>query len=227
MASAAGGPKFHPSCGYATKESRMEWYRDQGLPAPSGDAKPTSEELTANPDRSHPLYYWQLFSLLGYDRIEMLVRKFYERVLADASNPHFQHAFTRIGDLEHHVETQTNFWVDSMGGGAMYHGSLYRLNFHHEHNARQVMNAEGATLWMNHMGTTLKELEPVFRAIDPRIPACIVTFLETKMKKYSEQFGWRFNQRDFDVSKAEGVGFDIALAKATSASADAGASVSP
>lgn len=46
-------------------------------------------------------------------------------------------------DVDHHIETQTAFWIDSFGGGRAYHGGDYRLNFHHEHNAGQVMNAEG------------------------------------------------------------------------------------
>ena len=30
-----------------------------------------------------------------------------------------------------------------MGGGKQYHGSDFRLNFHHTNNARSVMNAAG------------------------------------------------------------------------------------
>lgn len=198
-----GQQKFHPSCGYATREVRLEWFQVHGLPYNDLGAKIASEELTANPDTTTPLYYWQLYSLLGPDRIEAVVKRFYERVYEDDENPFFRQAFTRIGSIDHHIDTQAAYWQDAFGGGKTYHGSNYRLKFHHEHNADQVMNAEGAERWMFHMGLALKEFEPVFKAIDPRIPPCIVDFLETKMNKYAEQFGWKFQSKDFDHVKSQ------------------------
>merc|ERR1739841_279724 len=92
-------------------------------------------------------------------------------------------AFERISGLDHHVMTQTQFWIDVMGGGRAYHGGDYRLNFHHEHNAHSVMNAAGAKRWMHHMGLTLCEMD--FSAIAPRIKPCLVDFLRTKVQKYA------------------------------------------
>lgn len=195
-------PTFSPACGFSTQDSRLEWYQAHGVPVPGGSDKPSTAELTANPDTTQPLYFWQLYSLLGRDRIYALIRRFYTMVFDDKEDPAFRHAFAKVADLEHHVETQASYWQDAMGGGRQYHGSHFRLKFHHEHNAKQVMNAQGAQRWMYHMCRALKEVEPVFRAIDPRIPAVILDFLETKMKKYAQQFGWRFQQRDFDDAKA-------------------------
>jgi len=35
-------------------------------------------------------------------------------------------------------------WIDVMGGGFFYQGGEYRLNFHHTHNAFELMNEKGA-----------------------------------------------------------------------------------
>ena len=74
------------------------------------------------------------------------------------------------------------------------------------------MNAAGAKRWMHHMGKTLREFDPVLRAVDPRIPPCIVGFLRTKMETYASDFGWRFQESDFDF--ASGKDPDVALTAA-------------
>ena len=127
-----------------------------------------------------------------------MVGVFYERVFADDEQPAFRDAFVRVGPIEHHISTQAMYWVDAMGGGRKYHGSSYRLHFHHTHNAEKVMNAAGARRWMHHMRLALREYDHIFRAIDPRIPSCILGFLQTKVKKYSHDFGWQFDPHDFD-----------------------------
>ena len=66
---------------------------------------------------------------------------------------------------------------------------------------------------MKHMGATLRLYDPVLRAIDPRIPLTLVTFLETKMRVYADQFKWRFEETDFELSR--GQDRDLALAELT------------
>jgi len=203
-------PKHRPACGYATVDARNEWLKANGKPTqPARGSTLTSEQLTANLDTAEPLYFWQLYSLLGDDGITTIVRSFYERVFEDYDDAEFRQSFERVGDLEYHIETQRSFWVDAFGGGREYHGSSFRLNFHHEHNAQSVMNAAGATRWMLHMGETLKEQEAVLKSIDPRIPSTIVEFLETKMLKYSQEFNWSFQPGDFDLAKS--VDADVSL----------------
>ena len=46
-------------------------------------------------------------------------------------------------------------WLDVMGGGLKYHGAEFRLNFHHQHNAFQLMNEKGAERWIKLMVETL------------------------------------------------------------------------
>lgn len=192
-----GGCPFSGSEGYATAQGRKDWLLAHGLPANAD----VSQSLQANLDQSQPLYYWQLFSLLGEAPIEDLVRRFYMRVYSDDEDLKFRDAFARISGIEHHISTQTAFWVDVMGGGAAYHGGDYRLQFHHSHNARSVMNAGGAKRWMHHMGNTLCEMK--FSSVDVRIKPCLVDFLRTKVKKYAKQHHWTFDERDFEFAERD------------------------
>jgi truncated hemoglobin YjbI len=215
--------KFTPRCGYTTSEVRKEFFNVNGVKDTRGSQSGRElsvDQMTANLDRTKPLYYWQLYSLLGKEPIWGIVRNFYGRVFSDEQDPEFREAFTRIANLEHHIETQSAFWQDAFGGGRQYHGSNYRLKFHHSHNAKQVMNEAGAKRWMYHMGNTLQEFDPILRAIDPRIPGCIVDFLRTKMKTYSDQFGWTYAEGDFDVAKAQHP--DVSL---TTINVDVGATI--
>lgn len=158
------------------------------------------ESLEAKPEG--PLYFWQLYSLMGSKRIQRIIHAFYVRVYADVEAPWFRAAFTRISSLEHHVLTQTQFWVDAFGGGQRYHGGEGRLGFHHGHNAREVMNAQGAKRWMHHMTLTLNE-DVDWSQEDPRVKPCIVDFLETRMRKYAAVHHWKYDASDFERLKAE------------------------
>ena len=95
------------------------------------------------------------------------VHTFYSLVFADALNPWFRDAFARLGDLEHHVATQSAFWEDVMGGGRRYPGGEYRLQFHHTNNAAAVMTAKGAARWMFHMRQALHTHAAQLQRCDP------------------------------------------------------------
>lgn len=180
------------SHGFTTARARDDWLREKGI-APT----PEIESLEANPDTSKPLYFWQVHSLLGWKKIEAIVRAFYVRVYEDEEAPWFKESFTRISGLEHHVATQAAFWIDAFGGGRQYHGGDGRINFHHHHNAAQVMNAEGATRWMHHMTLALND-DIDWSQEDPRVKPCIVDFLKSRMMKYAKTHQWRFKDSDFD-----------------------------
>lgn len=161
------------------------------------DAEKITQSLDADSNLEAPLYYWQLYSVLGYQRIEALIRSFYERVYNDTQESWFRDAFARISGVEHHIATQTAFWVDVMGGGKQYHGGDYRLNFHHSNNAAAVMNARGATRWIYHMKLALNDHRSELNELDARVIPCINDFLRTKMIKYAEEHSWKFNEADF------------------------------
>lgn len=160
------------------------------------DLPPASR--VASTDLNDPLYFWQLYSLMGSRPILDLVTDFYQRVFADTDNPWFRDVFAEISPLDHHIYTQAAYWVDAFGGGRKYHGGNYRLNFHHSHNARELMNARGAQRWMVHMrGAILAAKDKGIFQKDPRILPCIVDFLEAKMRTYAMDHRWKFEKADF------------------------------
>lgn len=81
---------FAPSCGYATRDARREWLALHGMP--DAGASLSALELTADPDTSKPLYFWQLYSLIGQKRIVALVYAFYRRSARPCSPPCFRAA---------------------------------------------------------------------------------------------------------------------------------------
>ena len=185
------------SCGYTTMNGRMEFLAASGI-TDKAQQKLISESLTADTQLDAPLYHWQLFSVMGIEHIHALVTSFYDRVYDDTQEQWFRDAFARISDKEHHINTQTAYWVDAMGGGKYYHGGDYRLNFHHTHNAQSVMTAAGAARWMYHMRGALRHHKETFNQIDRRIVPCIVNFLRVKMYKYAREHNWTFDVTDFD-----------------------------
>jgi len=154
--------------------------------------KEEAGNLRADPDTSKPLYFWQLYSVLGTDRIIKVVENLYTSIANDEEEPWLPHAFTRLCDWEHHIQTQAGFWLDAMGRGKCYHGGEYRLHFHHHHNAGHVMTQVGAARWMHHMRHALDISD---LGSDPRVRGTIEEFLRTRMEKYAEQFSFETGDR--------------------------------
>ena len=109
--------------------------------------------LLAPNNPSKPIQLWQLYSVLGQKRIVGIIQNFYKRVYLDEA--WYRTVFKRFGNEQYHVRTQSAMWPDAMGGGFQYHGAEFRLNFHHQHNAFQLMNENGAELWIKLMLETL------------------------------------------------------------------------
>ncbi|MBX2881052.1 MAG: hypothetical protein KTR32_14005 [Granulosicoccus sp.] len=141
--------------------------------------------LAASNNSDTPIHFWQLFSVLGQDRIVKIVRHFYELVFADEE--WFTSVFARIGGVGHHVNTQSGLWIDVMGGGLAYHGGEFRLNFHHTHNAMQLMNDKGAERWIALMVKTLDD-PSIDMTDDARVRPAINTFLTYFLGKYASEF---------------------------------------
>ncbi|MCO4848056.1 MAG: hypothetical protein KC448_08810 [Yoonia sp.] len=148
--------------------------------------------LSASNNVSKPVQFWQLYSVLGQGPIVRIVESFYERVFADEE--WFTSVFARVGGIGHHINTQASMWIDVMGGGPYYHGADFRLNFHHTHNAIQLMNDKGGERWSQLMLDTL-EASAKDMTDDPRIRTSINTFLSHFMTKYAEDFA--FENRSF------------------------------
>jgi len=70
----------------ATQDARREWLITHGATPDELDTLSvtlSSAQLTADPHTTKPLYNWQLYSLMGKDRIWEVVGCFYERVFQD------------------------------------------------------------------------------------------------------------------------------------------------
>ncbi len=144
--------------------------------------------LTASNDVTQPIQFWQLYSVLGRTRIVNILKSFYERVYDDEN--WFTSVFARIGGADHHIATQSAMWLDVMGGGLAYHGGEFRLNFHHSHNAIQLMNEKGAARWASLMVATLND-SAIHMTEDARVRPSINTFLTYFLGKYAKEFGFK------------------------------------
>lgn len=79
---------FSPKPGYTTAAVYTEYAVDHPLTAPNMDVR-DEYALLANMDQAEPLYFWQLYSVLGPTPIRQLVTDFYQRVFDDDEHPGF------------------------------------------------------------------------------------------------------------------------------------------
>ena len=182
---------YSPSAGYMTETIQRGYIAyaiTQNMLPAQAHRMPQILSLVAAEDRSKPIQFWQLFSVMGQKRILRIVHDFYHRVYEDEA--WFRDVFARVGDAAHHVRTQSAMWIDVMGGGFHYHGAEFRLNFHHQHNAFQLMTKEGAARWTKLMIETLQACDAQINH-DPRIRPSINTFLQYFMSKYAAEFGFQ------------------------------------
>lgn len=188
-------PKYPTRHGYMSEKIQLDYIRaaiaNKLLPA-EAHRMPEILSLTAPSDASKPIQFWQLYSVLGQDPIVGIVQRFYERVFTDEE--WFTSVFARVGGVGHHINTQASMWIDVMGGGPYYHGAEFRLNFHHTHNAMQLMTDKGAERWAQLMRATLDASDDLMTH-DPRARPSINTFLSHFMTKYAEEFA--FGDRNF------------------------------
>ena len=188
-------PKYPTQHGYMSEKIQRDYIRSaisKGLLPENAHRIPEIVSLTAPSNTTKPIQFWQLYSVLGQDPIVEIIKNFYERVFDDEE--WFTSVFERVGGIGHHINTQAAMWIDVMGGGPYYHGAEFRLNFHHTHNAMELMNDRGANHWSQLMLNTLEASSHVM-GDDPRIRTSINTFLNFFMNKYSEDF--KFENRGF------------------------------
>ena len=143
--------------------------------------------VTASTDPDEPIYFWQLYSVMGEKRMRDLIHRFYELVLKD--NTDFGRAFVELGDLEHHVSRQLSFWMDVTGGGKTYKGGLKRLEMKHR-LSRELMHESGSRRWMYHFVRALRRSDLGYEPV--RVLTCVVDFLCFFMHRYSVEFDFNF-----------------------------------
>lgn len=183
-------PNYNTGNGYLTESTREKYI----LSAIAKNVLPENAyrmadivSLSAPNDIAKPIQFWQLFSVLGQDRIVNIVTNFYTRVFKDED--WFRSVFERVGPVNHHINTQAGMWLDVMGAGPIYHGGDFRLNFHHTHNAIQLMNEKGAKRWVKLMVEALDDTQD-HKTNDPRVRVSINTFLTHFFGKYAEEFNF-------------------------------------
>lgn len=181
---------FEPAPGGLTVSIQRQYLTVMRIPATE---RVTS--LYASPHPDDPVFFWQLFSVLGEDRIRSLIRIFYELVMADDSD--FGEAFQETGSLRHHVDRQTLFWLDVTGGGRTYAGGEAKLAKKHG-LSKEAMNERGARRWIHHFLRALRRADLGDQSV--RVLACIVDFLVFFMQRYAVEFD--FNYADADVLRA-------------------------
>ena len=185
--------RYPPANGYMTEKVKQKYIEKAvaaGVLPNNAHRMPEIISLSASSDNQKPIQFWQLYSVLGLDRIVGIVSNFYNRVYDDEQ--WFRSVFERISTKQHHINVQSSMWVDVMGGGPYYHGGEYRLSFHHAHNAIMLMNDRGAKRWAALMLETLND-PSIDMTDDPRVRPSINTFLSYFFEKYADEF--RFNQQ--------------------------------
>ena len=150
--------------------------------------------LTASEDINEPIYFWQLYDALGENRIRGIIHTFYTNVFQDEDASWFREAFEELGSIEHHVNSQTRFWLDVTGGGTDYRGGVRRLRAKHK-IADDIMNDEGSRRWTYHFIRALRMSDLGDHPV--RVIACIIDFLNFFMSQYATEFD--FNCVDFRV----------------------------
>lgn len=196
---------YEPSYGYMTEKIRHAYIAtaiDKKILPSAAYQMHDIVSLFAPNNPSKPIQFWQLYSVLGPKRIVAIIQNFYRKVYQDEA--WFRRVFARVGHERYHVRTQSAMWLDAMGGGLKYHGAEFRLNFHHQHNAFQLMNEKGAERWIKLMVETL-DTSQKYMTRDPRVRASLNTFLGYFMDKYEEEFGFQttsvFGPNNAAVSK--------------------------
>jgi len=184
-------PNYPTQEGYLTAQVRQKYIDsaiDRKLLPDNAHRMAHVVSLNAPNSPSTPIQFWQLFSVLGPERLTAVVTAFYQRVYDD--EPWFRAVFERISGIDHHIRTQTSMWADAMGGGHYYHGGEYRLGFHHTHNAFELMNDKGAARWVSLMTDTLNT-SAAHLTDDPRVRISVNTFLNYFMAKYAAEFNFK------------------------------------
>lgn len=183
-------PNYETASGYMTDGIRSKYIIaavESGLLPVNAHRMEPIISLCAPDNPEKPIQFWQLYSVLGDKRIHNIVSRFYDRVFAD--EPWFTSVFERVASQSRHVMTQSSMWIDVMGGGPQYHGAEFRLNFHHTHNAMELMNTKGATRWVELMNATLDEPDLDLTS-DTRVRPALNTFLSYFMSKYADDFNF-------------------------------------
>ena len=114
--------------------------------------------LYASNDLNKSLYFWQIYSIIGKEPIHKLITIFYTSIFESKTDLWFKEEFEDLGSLEHHINRQTEFWLDVMGGGPLYKGNMIKLNKKHK-LVQNIMTEKGANKWMYFMINAINNMK--------------------------------------------------------------------
>ena len=146
--------------------------------------------LCASSDLSKTLYFWQIYSIIGPEPIKKLITVFYTSIFNSTTDLWFKEEFEDLGPLQHHIDRQTEFWLDVMGGGPLYKANMTKLNMKHK-LVKNIMTEKGANMWLHYMINSINTIKEDL-CIDRRIIPCMIDFLNFFMLKYAHEFDFTF-----------------------------------
>lgn len=185
--------KYIPIVGNLTNKIRYEYldtYIKKNNVLPNLFENKEITGLYASMDLNKPLYFWQIYSITGSEPIRKLITVFYTSIFNSTTDLWFKEEFEDLGPLEHHINRQTEFWLDVMGGGPVYNGNLFKLNKKHK-LVKNIMTEKGANKWMHYMIHAIDVVKEDL-CVDRRIIPCLIDFLNFFMLKYAHEFDFNF-----------------------------------
>ena len=146
--------------------------------------------LYASSDLSKTLYFWQIYSIIGPEPIKKLITVFYTSIFNSTTDLWFKEEFEDLGPLKHHIDRQSEFWLDVMGGGPLYKANMKKLHMKHK-LVENIMTEKGANKWMYFMINAINIIKEDL-CVDRRIIPCLIDFLNFFMLKYAHEFDFNF-----------------------------------
>ena len=185
--------KFQPKKGNLTNKIKYEYlnlYIKQNKLSENIFDNEEVTSLYAPTDLNKTLYFWQIYSIIGPEPIRKLITLFYTSIFESTTNLWFKEEFIELGSLEHHINKQTEFWLDIMGGGPLYKSTIKKLHMKHK-LVQNIMTEKGANIWMSFMINSINTIKEDLYT-DRRIIPCLINFLNFFMLKYGREFDFNF-----------------------------------
>ena len=185
--------KFEPIKGNLTNKIKYEYLNLYIKQNKLSENIFDNEEITslyASTDLNKTLYFWQIYSIIGPEPIHKLITLFYTSIYESTTNLLFKEEFIELGSLEHHINKQTEFWLDIMGGGPLYKSNIKKLHMKHK-LVQNIMTEKGANIWMSFMINSINTIKEDLYT-DRRIIPCLINFLNFFMLKYGREFDFNF-----------------------------------
>ena len=185
--------KFEPIKGNLTNKIKYEYLNLYIKQNKLSENIFDNEEITslyASTDLNKTLYFWQIYSIIGPEPIHKLITLFYTSIYESTTNLWFKEEFIELGSLEHHINKQTEFWLDIMGGGPLYKSNIKKLHMKHK-LVQNIMTEKGANIWMSFMINSINTIKEDLYT-DRRIIPCLINFLNFFMLKYGREFDFNF-----------------------------------